>query len=150
MKKYLILLALAACNPQTSENVVTNSADQTKQVAKKSVRAKLADKVNFAFDSSSLSYDAKQDLLQTAAWLNRRGNSSKDLVIEGHCDERGTREYNLALGERRAYTVKKFLSQNGVSAKRLKTVSYGEEKPAAVGASEKAYAKNRRAELKVK
>ena len=71
------------------------------------------------------------------------------VLIEGHCDERGTDEYNLALGERRALAVRRYLVALGISADRLHTISYGEEKPAVLGSDEAAWSKNRRAEFKV-
>ncbi|MFK7866078.1 MAG: OmpA family protein, partial [Alphaproteobacteria bacterium] len=76
------------------------------------------------------------------AWLN--GNPTVTVRIEGHADERGTREYNLALGERRANAVREYLMSQGVSGGRIATISYGKERPAAVGTSEEAYAQNRR------
>jgi peptidoglycan-associated lipoprotein len=78
-----------------------------------------------------------------------KASKSAAIQIEGHCDERGTVEYNLALGERRAQSVKNFLSQLGVDGARLSTISYGEEKPVVQGHSEDAWAKNRRAEFVV-
>ena len=78
-----------------------------------------------------------------------KSNNSSKVSIEGHCDERGTREYNLALGERRANSVKELLVLNGVDSKRISTVSFGEEKPAVSGSNESAWSKNRRAVVKV-
>ena len=75
--------------------------------------------------------------------------AEQQLLVEGHCDERGTDEYNLALGERRALAVRRYLVALGVSADRVHTISYGEEKPAVTGSDEAAWAKNRRAEFKV-
>jgi len=104
--------------------------------------------VFYDFDSSNLSTDAQDLLRQNAAWLER--NSSKDAVIEGHCDERGTNEYNLALGQRRAGSAKTYLVKLGVASSRLETVSYGEERPFDAGKNEDAWAKNRRAHFIVK
>ena len=100
------------------------------------------DRVFFAYDSSELSSDARETLRKGAEWL--RGNDGVSLTIEGHCDERGTREYNLALGERRANAVRNYLIALGVSGTRLNTVSYGKERPIEICSTEVCYAKNRR------
>ncbi|MCR9277624.1 MAG: peptidoglycan-associated lipoprotein Pal [Pseudomonadaceae bacterium] len=97
----------------------------------------------FAYDSSVLSPDDLAMLEVHATVL--RENPSRSVVIEGHCDERGTREYNLALGERRGNSVRSFLVSAGVPASRIETVSYGEERPEDPGHSESAYQRNRRA-----
>ena len=75
-------------------------------------------------------------------------NRNLDIVLEGHADERGTREYNLALGQRRAESVAAYLLSNGVSRNQLKTISYGEERPVALGSNNASWAKNRRVEIK--
>lgn len=97
----------------------------------------------FAYDSSVLSPDDLAMLEIHASVL--RENPGRSIVLEGHCDERGTREYNLALGERRADSVRNFLVSAGVPASRVETVSYGEERPENPGNSESAWAQNRRA-----
>jgi peptidoglycan-associated lipoprotein len=102
----------------------------------------VGDRVFFAFDSSELSSSARATLDRQAAWLQQY--RSVQIVIEGHCDERGTREYNLALGERRANSVKEYLVSQGVDANRLRTISYGKERPAVAGSNESAWAQNRR------
>ncbi len=104
--------------------------------------------IHFAFDSSALSSEAKDLLKQKAQWLKQNPNVS--VTIQGHCDERGTIEYNLALGERRANAVKNYLQDLGIGAFRLDTVSYGEERPLDPGQTEAAYAKNRRAQFVLK
>ena len=101
------------------------------------------DRVFFAFDSSELSADARESLRKGADWL--RANDGVAITIEGHCDERGTREYNLALGERRANAVRNYLIALGVSGSRLNTISYGKERPAVLGSTESSWSKNRRA-----
>ncbi len=103
----------------------------------------LSENVYFDFDNASLDYQAQELLKQKAMWL--RDNPDANVVIEGHCDERGTNAYNLALGERRAESAKAFLVDLGVSDARLTTISYGEEKPLDMGQNEEAWAKNRRA-----
>lgn len=101
--------------------------------------------VYFAFDDFSLSQEAKTVLAQNAAWLIN--NPQREVIIEGHCDERGTDEYNIVLGERRANSVKRYLIVMGVKESQLSTISFGEERPAARGHNEAAWAQNRRAEF---
>lgn len=101
------------------------------------------DTIHFAFDKSDLDDVATAALRAQAAWLTKY--PAKQVTIEGHCDERGTRDYNLALGERRATAAKNFLIGLGVDAARLKTVSYGKERPLDTASNEAAWAKNRRA-----
>jgi peptidoglycan-associated lipoprotein len=107
------------------------------------LEASAGDRVFFAFDRSDISPEARQILTRQADWLRRYPNVT--VTIEGHCDERGTREYNLALGERRAQAVKNVLVASGISASRMSTISYGKERPAVVGSSDESYAQNRRA-----
>ena len=101
--------------------------------------------VFFAFDDYTLAQDAQTQLQALADYL--KTNPQSVVQIEGHCDERGSIEYNLALGERRAQSVKNYLAQLGVDPARLSTISYGEEKPAVEGHDEAAWSKNRRAEF---
>jgi peptidoglycan-associated lipoprotein len=98
--------------------------------------------IHFAFDDYSLTDTAKTILEKNAAWM--RNNPNTKVRIEGNCDERGTNEYNMTLGERRANSGKKYLSKLGVKEEQLATVSYGEEKPFDPGHNEEAWAKNRR------
>ncbi len=107
------------------------------------LEASAGDRVFFAFDRSDITPEAQQILERQADWLRRYPNVT--VTIEGHCDERGTREYNLALGERRAQAVKNVLVAMGIPASRISTISYGKERPAVVGSTEEAYAQNRRA-----
>ena len=102
-----------------------------------------SDKVFFDFDSYSLDDGDRETLRRQAAWLAQYPNVS--VTMEGHCDERGTRDYNLALGERRANAAKNFLSAMGVSPTRMSVVSFGKERPEALGSDEQSYARNRRA-----
>jgi peptidoglycan-associated lipoprotein len=104
--------------------------------------------IHFAFDSSELTDTAKELLKEKADWL--KANTGASVIIEGHCDERGTIEYNLALGERRANAVKQYLQDLGIGGFRLTTVSYGEERPLDPGKTEEAYSKNRRAQFVLK
>jgi peptidoglycan-associated lipoprotein len=102
-----------------------------------------ANNVYFDYDSSDIQTSQRATLEAKGAWL--KANPNATITIEGHCDERGTSEYNLALGDRRAARAKSFLEKLGISGDRMETVSYGEEKPAVVGNNEKAWSKNRRA-----
>jgi peptidoglycan-associated lipoprotein len=104
-----------------------------------------SEKIYFDYDRSELKPEARAVLTKKAAWL--RENSGYSIKIEGHCDERGSTEYNLALGERRADAAAKFLSALGVSSSRISTVSMGEENPVDSRSNETAWAKNRRDEF---
>ncbi len=118
---------------------------ETEAVQKKAVSAKeeIAFKdIQFEFDKFSLRPEARDTLKQLADWLTK--NKKYGALIEGNCDERGTTEYNLALGERRAKAAMKYLVELGINGKRLKTISYGKERPLDPGHNEEAWAKNRR------
>ncbi len=99
--------------------------------------------IYFSFNSVALSADAMNVLNTQVAWLQENPNAM--IVVEGHCDERGTREYNLALGERRANAVKDYFVLKGIDANRIRIISYGKERPEVLGAGEEAWSKNRRA-----
>jgi peptidoglycan-associated lipoprotein len=103
----------------------------------------VGDRVLFPVDQSTLTAAARATLQQQAAWLN--ANADYAVIIEGHADEQGTREYNLALGARRASAVQDFLISQGVAPSRMRTVSYGKERPIEVCSDEACYAQNRRA-----
>ena len=107
----------------------------------------VGDRVFFGYDSAELDGDAKELLQAQAAWLKQYSKTS--IIIEGHCDERGTREYNLALGERRAQAVKNYLNGLGVGISSMSTISYGKERPAVVGSNDDAWSQNRRSVTKV-
>lgn len=100
------------------------------------------DRVFFGYDSADLDAAAQDTLKKETEWLQK--NTTVKITIEGHCDERGTREYNLALGDRRAEAVKSYLANSGVGRARVTTISYGKERPEVVGSEETSYAKNRR------
>ena len=102
----------------------------------------VGDRVFFNYDSSDLDSDAQELLQDQVAWLKQYSDVS--VIVEGHCDERGTREYNLALGEKRAQSVKNYLISLGISSDRISTISYGKERPAVVGSNDGAWAQNRR------
>lgn len=125
---------------------VETGASVAKKAATVAVPAKelyeLAD-IRFDYDKFNLQDEARANLKKHAEWLSK--NSDVMIVVEGHCDERGTAEYNLALGERRANAAAKFLVDMGIDEKRIKTLSYGEELPLDQGHNEDAWARNRRA-----
>ena len=102
----------------------------------------VGDRVFFGYDSSDLDSDALELLQDQVGWLKQHGNVT--VTVEGHCDERGTREYNLALGEKRAQAVKNYLVGLGIDPDRVSTISYGKERPAVVGSNDGAWAQNRR------
>ena len=104
--------------------------------------ANVGDRVFFAYDSTDLAPEATDTLTRQVEWLNRYPNLQ--ITVEGHSDERGTREYNIALGDRRANAVKNYLASMGVPASRLNTISYGKEQPAVVGSDASSWAQNRR------
>ena len=147
------VLALAACEttPGSEGGAGGTGIDGTSGSYDSSVtpgtqadlNANIGDRVYYATDSSTLDSEAQATLSRQAAWLNQY--SSVNITVEGHCDERGTREYNIALGERRAYAAKKYLVSQGVSPDRISTVSYGKERPAAIGSDASSWAQNRRA-----
>jgi len=138
---------------QPSGSVVSSSAEPSRHAPPtgygfdKHQTGPLGD-VFFDFDSSNLSPEAQEQLKQNAAWLS--SNANKGALIEGHCDSRGTSEYNMALGERRSGSAKDYLVKLGVGSSRLETVSFGEERPFESGQNEEAWAKNRRAHFVVK
>ncbi|MDO8977461.1 peptidoglycan-associated lipoprotein Pal [Reyranella sp.] len=136
------MFLIAAC----SNNETQTASAATTTVTPGSVgdfRQNVGDRVFFDTDSSNVREDGRQTLNRQAEWLKKYGNYQ--ITIEGHCDERGTREYNLALGERRANAARQYLIAQGIPASRLKTVSYGKERPDPVGSDEAAWARNRRA-----
>jgi len=152
----LALMALAACN-NPSKNGANGVDDPggaygAGGVSQGSINdpnspayfsATVGDTVNFVVDQSTLTDTARSTLSGQAQWLTSHANYAA--IIEGHADEQGTREYNLALGARRASAVQEYLISQGVSASRLRTVSYGKERPLATCAQEECFAKNRRA-----
>lgn len=106
-------------------------------------RSVTSNTINFGLDQYDIDPQARTILDSQAEWLQR--NPAVRITIEGHCDERGTREYNLALGDRRANAAKNYLAAKGVAAGRMTTISYGSERPVALGSDDQAYAQNRRA-----
>ena len=107
------------------------------------LKTQVGDTIQFHYDSSDIAPEARLILQRQAAYMQKYQNLR--FSIEGHCDERGTREYNLALGDRRANSARNALVSLGVDGQRLRTISYGKERPVAVGGTEAAFARNRRA-----
>ena len=125
-----------------STSTSTSTSDSIESGSQEDLIVNVGDRVFFNYDSAELDTDAKELLQDQVAWLKQYSDVS--VIIEGHCDERGTREYNLALGEKRAQSVKNYLINLGISADRVSTISYGKERPAVVGSSDGAWAQNRR------
>jgi len=153
-----MLVALAACTtkqqavstpPPASPPAPRTAAAPTASVVSRIIpgsvqdfKVNVGDTVHFAYNQYNVEDSDKNTLQKQATWLNRY--PSVQITIEGHCDERGTREYNLALGARRANAVKEYLASLGVSMGRLQTVSYGKERPVCTESNEDCWAQNRR------
>jgi peptidoglycan-associated lipoprotein len=146
-----VLLVAACAEDQTNKSGAAGTGAgaggaQTTGTAQPGSEQDLAqnvgDRVFFDYDKSDIKPEGRQLLQREADWLKKYSNVT--VTVEGHCDERGTREYNLALGERRANAVKKMLTALGVAPNRVSTISYGKERPAVPGSTEAAWAQNRR------
>jgi len=136
----LATLAIAGCAKQTDQSALASAAIPGSQ---QDFVVNVGDRVFFDTDSSELSDQARATLDKQAQWL---GNYNRyAFTIEGHADERGTREYNIALGARRAETVREYLVSRGVSGQRMRTISYGKERPVAVCNDISCWSQNRRA-----
>jgi peptidoglycan-associated lipoprotein len=146
------VLALAACKENPDNSGTTSGGGSTASGGSMSSSGptrgsredfiqNVGDRVFFDFDKSDIKAEGRQTLQKQATWLNQY--ASVTVTIAGNCDDRGTREYNLALGNRRATAVKNALVALGVSAARIQTISYGKERPAVVGDNEQAWAQNR-------
>ena len=136
------MIIMAACSSKQEEA----AAPATTTVTPGSVadfRQNVGDRVFFDTDMSNIREDGRQTLNRQAEWLKKYTNYQ--ITVAGHCDERGTREYNLALGERRANAAKQYLVAQGIPAQRINTISYGKERPDPVGSDEAAWSRNRRA-----
>ena len=143
LKKLLLLVAtgpfLASCaatNTNQGGDASINSGTQEDLIVN------VGDRVFFEFDSSELTVDAQSTLDAQVAWLMQY--SDTNITIEGHADERGTREYNLALGDKRAFAVYSYLAQAGIDTNRMEYISWGKERPEVIGSDETAYSQNRR------
>jgi len=152
MRKFLGLFGavalLAACStaPEGGANTSGNAAAAQKlgpaAGTAQDFVVNVGDRVFFGYDQYAISTDARAILTNQATWLKKFPNAT--IALEGHADERGTREYNLALGERRANAAKEYLVSLGVDAMRVKTISFGKERPVALGHNEAAWGQNRR------
>tara|TARA_B100001123_G_C14806517_1_gene826548 strand:+ start:120 stop:614 length:495 start_codon:yes stop_codon:yes gene_type:complete len=143
----ILSLVLSACATKKTATTSTSSAQMKDDVyvgtdTVKYLADGVPDRVFFATNESILTTAARDTLRKQAAWL--RKNSGINVVIEGHADERGTREYNLALGERRANAAKDYLMTYGVSSNRISVISYGKERPVDSGSNPLSWSKNRR------
>jgi peptidoglycan-associated lipoprotein len=132
------LTFMAACS---SEQATAPSGTAVTPGSIADFKQNVGDRVYFDTDMSAVREDGRQTLGKQAEWLKKYTNYP--ITIEGKCDERGTREYNIALGERRANAVKQYLVAQGVPAQRINTISYGKERPEVVGSDEGAWARNR-------
>jgi peptidoglycan-associated lipoprotein len=142
---------LAACSNQANTNATGNAGTTAATIvpgSQEDLVANVGDRVFFDFDRSSLRPDARNTLDKQAAWLAKY--PSVNVQIAGNCDERGTEEYNLALGERRANAAASYLKARGIAAPRMTTISYGKDRPVAQGSTEEAWAQNRNATTSVR
>ena len=140
---------LAACANQ--ETAANSGASQTHSIvagSQEDLVANVGDRVFYDFNRSALRPDGRATLDKQAAWLKQY--ASNNVQIAGNCDERGTEEYNLALGQRRANAAASYLKAKGVAATRMTTISYGKDRPTAMGSNEQAWAQNRNATTSVR
>jgi len=139
-------LLLAACGTTPDKNAGSTGAgaasEQIVPGSQRDLEVNVGDRVFFDYDRYTLTPEARSTLDRQVEWL--RKYPSVTVTVEGHADERGTREYNLAIGERRANSVKSYLAAKGVTGARLKTISFGKERPAVIGSDESSWAQNRR------
>jgi peptidoglycan-associated lipoprotein len=143
----LASLAIAGCaskkNLNSAADLGLGGAGAATPGSAQDFTVNIGDRIFFDTDSSAIRADAQQTLARQAQWLNKYGQYR--IVVEGHADERGTREYNLALGARRAAATRDYLASQGVNAGRIKTISYGKERPVAVCDDISCWSQNRRA-----
>ena len=127
------------------EGTITETSPESTSIqpgSQEDLIVNVGDRVFFEFDSSELTVDAQATLDAQAAWLMQYPDTN--ITVEGHADERGTREYNLALGDKRAFSVYSYLAQAGIDTNRMEYVSWGKERPEVIGSDETAYSQNRR------
>jgi peptidoglycan-associated lipoprotein len=136
-------LAISACANKPEESVQANAAGQATPGSQQDFVVNVGDRVFFETDSSELTVQSRATLDKQAQWLTNYGQYA--FTIEGHADERGTREYNIALGARRAQGVRDYLISRGIAAARMRTISYGKERPVAVCNDISCWSQNRRA-----
>jgi peptidoglycan-associated lipoprotein len=135
------LTLMAACSSSNSQQAAVPANTTVSPGSVGDFKQNVGDRVYFDTDMSGIQADGRATLEKQATWLKQYTNYP--ITIEGKCDERGTREYNLALGERRANAVKQFLVAQGIPASRIHTISYGKERPEVLGSDEGAWARNR-------
>ena len=133
----------SSSSSSSSSSAASSSSAPDPRASAEEALAKIGNTVYCGYDSSALSDDAQATLSRQAGFL--KGNPALTVTIEGHCDERGTREYNLALGERRAAATRDYLLAQGINPARIRVISYGKERPVASGSNETSWSKNRRA-----
>ena len=142
------LKAKEAAEKERMEELARQKALEEERLREETARNMfLTEDIYFEFDSSALLPEAQEILKEKAEWL--QDNAGVAVTIEGHCDERGTNEYNLALGDRRAHSAKSFLVNLGIAGSRLTAISFGEERPVDPGSNEEAWSKNRRAHFTI-
>ena len=146
LKKLLLLVVtgffLASCAANTNQGGNSDASSSVSAGSQEDLIVNVGDRVFFEFDSSELTVDAQATLDAQASWLMQYPDTN--ITIEGHADERGTREYNLALGDKRAFAVYSYLAQAGIDTNRMEYISWGKERPEVVGSDETAYSQNRR------
>lgn len=140
---FCCVLALAACSKKSTPNLEAANAGQAMPGSEQDFTTNVGDRVFFAEDQSTLSSEAQETLRRQAAWLAQYPNVT--VQVEGHADERGTREYNISLSARRATAAREFLIAQGVAASRISSIAYGKERPAALCDAEQCWSQNRRA-----
>jgi peptidoglycan-associated lipoprotein len=136
-------LAISACAKNAADDAQANAAGQATPGSQQDFVVNVGDRVFFETDSSELTTQSRATLDKQAQWLTNYAQYSQ-FVVEGHADERGTREYNIALGARRAQTVRDYLTSRGIAANRMRTISYGKERPVAVCNDISCWSQNRR------
>ena len=136
-------LSIAACANKPGDDAQANAAGMATPGSQQDFVVNVGDRVFFDTDSSDLSAQARATLDKQAQWLNNY-NQYSQFTVEGHADERGTREYNIALGARRAAVVHDYLASRGVAGNRMRTISYGKERPVAVCDDDSCWSQNRR------
>ena len=139
---FLVAIFLTACSCNNKVKGDMDGSDSAMSAINQQLRNTAGDRVWFGYDSSALSDEAKKTLDKQMQFMHKHSNLK--FVLEGHADERGTREYNLALGERRAQAAKHYLVHKGVNPQRLDVMSYGKERPAVDGHDEASWKQNRR------
>ena len=131
--------------PEPIQQVAEKPAEEPSLRGKEYRKVPKLETIYFDYDDATLRSDARNILAKNAKWLKE--NPDVEIIVEGHCDERGTTDYNIALGDRRAKSVRSYLTKLGIKGNRIATISYGEEKPADFGHDESSWSKNRRAEM---